>query len=137
MALVVADAAAQAVEFVGLPEAQLNLAQAAVYLATAPEVEPAVRRHRQGPGRRPRPAPSARCPLHLRDTGYRGAAAWATARATTTLTTTPGVGSTRSTGPPALAGRRYYEPSTHGAERRVAERMAERTVTPRTTRRTP
>ena len=36
-ALGVATAAAQAVEFVGLPEAQLNLAQAVVYLATAPK----------------------------------------------------------------------------------------------------
>ena len=36
-ALLVADAAARAVEFVGLPEAQLNLAQAATYLACAPK----------------------------------------------------------------------------------------------------
>ncbi len=36
-ALVVATAAAQAVEFVGLPEAQLNLAQAVTYLAQAPK----------------------------------------------------------------------------------------------------
>jgi putative ATPase len=36
-ALVVAVAAAQAVEHVGLPEARLNLAQAATYLATAPK----------------------------------------------------------------------------------------------------
>src|SRR5207302_3917469 len=36
-ALVVAVAAAQAVEHVGLPEAQLNLAHAAIYLATAPK----------------------------------------------------------------------------------------------------
>src|SRR3954470_891071 len=35
--LLVADAAARAVEFVGLPEAQLNLAQAVVHLATAPK----------------------------------------------------------------------------------------------------
>ncbi len=35
--LVVADAAARAVEFVGMPEAQLNLAHAAIYLATAPK----------------------------------------------------------------------------------------------------
>ncbi len=35
--LVVADAAARAVEFVGLPEATLNLAHAVVYLATAPK----------------------------------------------------------------------------------------------------
>jgi putative ATPase len=35
--LVVADAAARAVEYVGLPEAGLNLAHAVVYLATAPK----------------------------------------------------------------------------------------------------
>jgi putative ATPase len=37
MGLVVADAAARAVEFVGLPEAAFNLAHAVVYLATAPK----------------------------------------------------------------------------------------------------
>ena len=37
MSLLVADAAARAVEFVGLPEAQLNLAQAVIHLATAPK----------------------------------------------------------------------------------------------------
>jgi len=37
MALVVANAAAHAVEYVGLPEAQLNLAQAVTYLACAPK----------------------------------------------------------------------------------------------------
>jgi putative ATPase len=36
-ALLVAVAAAQAVEHVGLPEARLNLAQAAIYLARAPK----------------------------------------------------------------------------------------------------
>src|SRR5207249_2650714 len=36
-ALLVAVAAAQAVEFVGLPEASLNLAHAAIYLARAPK----------------------------------------------------------------------------------------------------
>jgi putative ATPase len=37
MGLVVADAAARAVEFVGLPEAALNLAHAVIHLATAPK----------------------------------------------------------------------------------------------------
>jgi putative ATPase len=37
LSLVVADAAARAVEFVGLPEAQLNLAQATIHLAAAPK----------------------------------------------------------------------------------------------------
>ena len=49
MALLVADAAARAVEFVGLPEAQLNLAQAVVHLATAPKSNRVY--HGAGPGR--------------------------------------------------------------------------------------
>ncbi|HEV7762966.1 MAG TPA: replication-associated recombination protein A [Acidimicrobiales bacterium] len=58
MGLVVADAAARAVEFVGLPEAALNLAHAVIYLATAPKSNSAmaglaragadVRRRQQG-----------------------------------------------------------------------------------------
>jgi putative ATPase len=47
-ALVVAVAAANAVEHVGLPEAQLNLAQAAIYLALAPARRGTARRARAG-----------------------------------------------------------------------------------------
>jgi putative ATPase len=71
-ALQVAVAAARAVEFVGLPECRINLAQAAVYLARAPKSNAAyvgidaamaeVRDH----GSQPPPA-------HLRDASYRGA----------------------------------------------------------------
>ena len=43
-ALVVAVAAAQALEHVGLPEARLNLAQAAIYLALAPKSNAVIRR---------------------------------------------------------------------------------------------
>ena len=71
-ALLVAVAAAQAVEHVGLPEARLNLAQAAIYLARAPksnasyaalkEATADVREHGH-----------VRPPLALRGTGYPGA----------------------------------------------------------------
>ncbi len=71
-ALQVAVAAARAVEFVGLPECRINLAQAAVYLARAPKSNAAyvgidaamaeVRDH----GSQPPPA-------HLRDASYPGA----------------------------------------------------------------
>jgi putative ATPase len=71
-ALVVAVAAAQAVEHVGLPEAQLNLAQAAIYLALAPksnavlvalgEARKDVREHG-----------NLRPPKELRDAHYAGA----------------------------------------------------------------
>ena len=72
LALVVADAAARAVEFVGLPEAQLNLAQAVVHLACAPKsnrVTVALGRARQDV----RAAPRGDVPAHLRDAHYRSA----------------------------------------------------------------
>ena len=121
MALVVADAAAHAVEFVGLPEAQLNLAQAVVHLATAPKSNRAAlgiwtarEDVRHGPSRRGA-APPARRPLpgRRRSSG--------TARATTILTTDPeGLG--RPAVPPrrARATARYYEPSAHGFEQEIA-----------------
>ena len=68
-----AVAAAQAVEFVGLPEARINLAQATAYVALAPKSNAsyvAINRaqelvEREGP-RRP--------PLALRDSSRRNAA---------------------------------------------------------------
>ena len=74
LALVVADAAARAVEFVGLPEAQLNLAQAVVHLACAPKsnrVTVALGRAQ----RDVREGPRGDVPAHLRDAHYRSAAA--------------------------------------------------------------
>jgi len=71
-ALLVAVAAAQAVEHVGLPEARLNLAQAAIYLARAPKsnasyvaLMEATRDVREGGNARP--------PRELRDAHYPGA----------------------------------------------------------------
>ena len=61
MALVVADAAARAVEFVGLPEAQLNLAQAVVHLATAPKSNRSRRRRLAGPRATCATGAAARC----------------------------------------------------------------------------
>jgi putative ATPase len=74
MALVVATAAAQAVEYVGLPEVQLNLAQAAIYLANAPKSNAVIRAigdamsdvEKEGHGA---------VPGHLRDAHYPGAKA--------------------------------------------------------------
>jgi putative ATPase len=71
-ALVVAAAALQAVEFVGLPECQLTLAQAVTYLATAPKSNAAT----VAIGKAREDVKSGRTlpvPEHLRDTHYRGA----------------------------------------------------------------
>jgi putative ATPase len=122
MALVVADAAARAVEFVGLPEAQLNLAQAVVHLATAPKS------NRSALGiwnalADVKQRPAGAVPAHLRDSHYRSA-----------RTIGHGVGYEyphddprgwldQQYLPEGLEDRRYYEPSDHGAEREIAERQ--------------
>ena len=72
MALVLANAAVQVTEFVGMPEAQLILSQAAIYIACAPKSNASamaiwtamddVKNNRTMP-----------VPIHLRDTHYRGA----------------------------------------------------------------
>ena len=71
-ALVVAVAAAQALEHVGLPEARLNLAQAAIYLARAPKSN-AVLRALSAATRDVREHGNLRPPKELRDAHYRGA----------------------------------------------------------------
>jgi putative ATPase len=66
-ALLVAVAAAQAVEYVGLPEARLNLAEAAIYLARAPKSNSVI----QALGRATEDAASSDpVPLHLREPGH-------------------------------------------------------------------
>src|SRR5207249_3298470 len=63
-ALLVATAAAHAVEYVGLPEARLNLAQAAIYLARAPKSNSVI----AALGRAMEDAATSDpVPLHLRD----------------------------------------------------------------------
>jgi putative ATPase len=71
-ALVVAVAAAQALEHVGLPEAKLNLTQAAIYLARAPKSN-AVMRALSAATRDVREHGNLRPPKELRDAHYRGA----------------------------------------------------------------
>jgi putative ATPase len=70
-ALVVAIAAAQAVEHVGLPEAQLNLAEAAIYLALAPKSN-AVLTALAAARRDVREGGNVRPPKSLRSTGHPG-----------------------------------------------------------------
>ena len=113
-ALLVAVAAAQAVEHVGLPEARLNLAQAAIYLARAPksnasyvainEATADVREHG-----------TVQPPKALRDGSYYGRRSSATARATSTRTTTR-AGSRSTTSRRSCAARTYYRPSGNGEE---------------------
>jgi putative ATPase len=114
-ALQVAVAAAHAVEHVGLPEAQLNLAQAAIYLARAPksnavvaalgEAQKDVRDHGH-----------LRPPAALRGTGYYGAKKRGRGQGYIYPHSDPR-GYEVDHLPDELKGRRYYRPSGSGEEK--------------------
>jgi putative ATPase len=122
MGLVMADAAARAVEFVGLPEAQLNLAHAVVYLATAPKSNRAYTGLRRAQAD-VRDRPAGQVPKHLRDASYYAAKKLGHGEGYDYPHDDPRGWVPQSYRPPEVEGRTYYEPSEHGAEREVAERM--------------
>ena len=125
MSLVVADAAARAVEFVGLPEAGLNLAHAVVHLATAPKSN----RVTVALGRAvvdARASGVGEVPMHLRDAHYRGAAQLGHGDGYRYPHDDPTGWVDQRHRPDEVEGNVYYDPSSHGAESEVAERMADR-----------
>src|SRR3954454_20256676 len=71
-ALLVADAAARAVEFVGLPEAGINLAHAVIHLALAPKSNSVITALGSAI-ETVRRLPAGAVPAHLRDAHYQGA----------------------------------------------------------------
>ena len=122
-ALGVAMAAQQAVHFVGMPEGYLPLAEATLYLATAPKSNSALRAYAAARDD-VRATLHLPVPLHLRN-------------AVTPLDRAHGFGAgyryahdepdatvSQQHLPAELEGHRYYEPSDHGAERGTAERLA-------------
>ncbi len=124
-ALVVADAAARAVELVGLPEAALNLAHAVVYLATAPKsnrVTVALSRARDDvrAGRR------GDVPAHLRDAHYRSAGAIGHGEGYVYPHDLPDGWVDQQYRPDEAEGHVYYEPSTHGDEPAIDDRLRAR-----------
>jgi putative ATPase len=113
-ALQVAVAAAQAVEHVGLPEARLNLSQAAIYLARAPKsnasyvaIKEATKDVREHGHLRP--------PDELRDASYYGAKKLGRGQGYIYPHTDP-AGFEVDYLPEELRGRTYYQPSGAGEE---------------------
>ena len=128
--LVVADAAARAVEFVGLPEARLNLAQCVVHLATSPKSN----RVTVALGRATvdaRASGEGRVPIHLRDASYQGAAEIGHGDGYQYPHDDPRGWVSQQYRPDEVAGNVYYAPSSHGLEREVADRMSDRGDAPR------
>ena len=128
-ALLVAVAAAHALEFVGLPEAQLNLAQAVIHLATAPKSNRSAEAIWQV-RRDIADGALGEVPAHLRDSHYQGAKVlghgtgyeYPHAHEHDEL----GAWVDQQYLPDELRGRRWYRPSRHGHEQEVAERMKAR-----------
>jgi putative ATPase len=120
-ALVVAAAALQASEFVGLPECQLALAQAVTYIATAPKSNAAT----LAIGKARDDVRSGRTlpvPEHLRDAHYRGAAKLGHGEGYKYSHDYEG-GIVEQTYLPE--DRRYYEPVDRGFEAEIKRRMEE------------
>jgi putative ATPase len=113
-ALLVAVAAAHAVEHVGLPEARLNLAQAAIYLARAPKSN-AVIQALAAASRDVREHGHLRPPQELRDAHYRGAKKLGRGVGYVYPHANP-AGFEIDHLPDELKGRRYYMPSGKGEE---------------------
>ena len=122
MALVVADAAARAVEFVGLPEASYNLAHAVVYLATAPKSNRTANALWRAQAD-VRQTPAGAVPAHLRDASYRSARKIGHGVGYQYPHDDPAGWVEQQYRPDEVADHVYYEPSEHGHEAEVAERM--------------
>lgn len=115
-ALVVAAAAAQAVERVGMPEARIILAEAALYIALAPKSNSVYRGIEAAlaavDGTRAEPVP-----IHLRDTSYKGASAIGHGKGYKYPHDYPGHWVEQQYLPDNLVGRKFYHPSGQGWEK--------------------
>jgi putative ATPase len=120
-ALQAAVAAAHAVQFVGLPEARINLTQVVIHLALAPKSNAVIK----AIGAAEADVQAGRIgsvPAHLRDAHYRGADRLGHGKGYVYPHDLDDGVAAQQYAPDELAGRRYYEPTRHGAEARFAER---------------
>jgi putative ATPase len=121
-ALVIAMAAQQAVHFIGMPEGNLALAEAAVYLSTAPKSNSLYRAYSQVQ-EEVKQGTAESVPLHLRnpvtplmkDMGY--------GRGYKYAHNYPGHFVPQQNLPDSLQGRHFYFPSDQGFEEQVAGRL--------------
>ena len=120
MAIVVASAAAQIVERVGLPEARIPLAEAAVYVATAPKsnasymaIDSALSYVRNHPG--------YAIPPYLQDSHYKGAAKLGRGLDYKYAHDFPGHYVDQQYLPDEVKDERFFEPGENGYEQKIRE----------------
>ncbi|BBZ34009.1 replication-associated recombination protein A [Mycolicibacterium confluentis] len=121
-ALPIAVAAAQTVQLIGLPEAQLTLAHATVHLATAPKSN-AVTTALGAAMADIRAGKAGMVPAHLRDGHYAGAAALGHAQGYKYAHDHPDGVVAQQYPPDDLVGTDYYRPTSRGAEREISTRV--------------
>jgi putative ATPase len=121
-ALVVAMAAAHALDFIGLPEAEIPMTQAVIHVATAPKSNSVVvarERAKKDIAERP-PTP---VPIHLRSTAYKGAAKLGHGAGYKYPHDFPGAHVPQSYVAEGAMSEPYYEPKEQGYEAKLAARM--------------
>jgi putative ATPase len=121
-ALQTAVAAAQTVQLIGMPEAQLTLAHATIHLATAPKsnavitaISAAMKDIKAGK--------AGLVPSHLRDGHYSGAEALGNAIGYRYSHDNPDGVVPQQYPPDELVGVDYYQPTGHGNEREMTKRV--------------
>ena len=119
-----ANAAAAAVDFVGLPEARINLAHATVHLATAPKSNSAYAGLNAAMAD-VQDRPAGEVPMHLRDSSYGGAKSLGHGDGYRYPHDYPGGHVLQQYLPEDVGDQRYFHPTDHGEERRIADRMTE------------
>lgn len=121
-ALAVATSAAYALEYIGMPEARLPLAEATIYIATAPKSNSVIKgidkaltdiEHRK-PGE---------VPVHLRDAHYKGASKLGHGKGYKYPHDFPGNFVKQQYLPDELVDVTYYEPYESGKEKEIRDRI--------------
>jgi putative ATPase len=121
-ALLVANAAGQAVDRVGLPECALNLAQASAYLALAPKSNASTRAISRASAH-VREHGAAEPPPHLQDAHYPGAKKLGRGQGYRYPHDEPDAVTKQPLGPESIRGESFYEPTERGFEAELRKRL--------------
>ncbi len=117
-------AAMQAVHFLGIPEGDLALAQAAIYLCVAPKSDASYKA--MGAAKEDVEKTIAEpVPMNLRNAPTKAMKSWGYGEGYQHAHKFEDAVVDMDCLPPSLAGRRYYHPTERGIEKRIAERMEE------------
>lgn len=124
-ALQLAQAAAYAVHFIGMPEARLPLAQAALYIATAPKSNSVIKAIDRAL-KTVKEEARQQVPNHLRDSHYKGAASLDHGKGYKYPHAYPAGQVEQDYLPPGLKEKSFYTPTDRGYEKIIKERQKKR-----------